>query len=73
MQVFVQQVLMLMNTELNRIEEALRRLTTKQVWTRLRNNTNSIGNLCMHLAGNEYQTLICGIGGKPRIRQYNRV
>ncbi len=29
---------------------------------------NSIGNLCLHLAGNEYQHFVSGIGGMPFIR-----
>lgn len=64
-----EQALKLMNIELNRIEESLNRLTDDQIWTRLRENTNSIGNLCLHLAGNEYQNIISGIGGKPFVRQ----
>jgi uncharacterized damage-inducible protein DinB len=66
---FVQYALKLMNTELDRIEESMNRLSDIQIWTRLREGTNSIGNLCLHLAGNEYQTIISGIGGKPFIRE----
>lgn len=29
---------------------------------------NSIGNLCLHLAGNEQQNIVSGIGGKPFTR-----
>lgn len=66
---FVQQILRLMNTELDRIEESINRLSDIHFWTRLRENTSSIGNLCVHLAGNEYQNIVSGIGGKPFIRE----
>jgi hypothetical protein len=49
----IPQALKLMNSELNKIEESVNRLSDEQIWTRLRENTNSIGNLCMHLAGND--------------------
>jgi uncharacterized damage-inducible protein DinB len=66
---FIEQALSLMNSELNRIEVSVNRLSDAQIWTRLRENTSSIGNLCMHLAGNEYQNIVSGIGGKPFIRE----
>jgi uncharacterized damage-inducible protein DinB len=66
---YVQQALNLMNTELARIEESINRLSDIQIWTRLRENTNSIGNLCVHLAGNEYQFIVSGVGGNPFIRE----
>jgi hypothetical protein len=30
---------------------------------------NSVGNYCLHLAGNEYQNLVTGIGSKPLLRE----
>jgi uncharacterized damage-inducible protein DinB len=65
----VGEVLRTMNVELGRIEACLDLLTDEQIWTRLQPNVNSIGNLCVHLAGNEYQTIVSGIGQKPFIRE----
>ncbi|MCC2686381.1 MAG: hypothetical protein K0R75_3280, partial [Paenibacillaceae bacterium] len=66
---FVDHVLNQMNKQLERIEICLNRLTETQVWEKLKPGTNSIGNLCVHLAGNEYQHFVSGIGGKPYIRE----
>ena len=38
-------------------------------WKRLRVSTNSVGNLCLHLAGNEYQNFVSAIGNKAFIRK----
>jgi hypothetical protein len=65
----VSEVLKTMNTQLERIETCLNLLTYEQIWTRLQPNMNSIGNLCVHLAGNEYQHFISGVGQKPLIRE----
>ncbi|MEX1029044.1 MAG: DUF1572 family protein [Paenibacillaceae bacterium] len=58
-----------MNTQLNRIENCLRLLSEEDVWRKLSPDTNSIANLCVHLAGNEYQHFVSGIGEQPFIRQ----
>ncbi|MFK7692708.1 DinB family protein [Paenibacillus sp. HJGM_3] len=57
-----------MNKQLNRIEACLSLLSDEQVWHRYKPNMNSIGNLCLHLAGNEYQHFVSGIGKAPFIR-----
>lgn len=57
-----------MNKQLNRIEASLSLLSDEQVWHRFKPNMNSIGNLCLHLAGNEYQHFVSGIGKAPFIR-----
>ncbi|MBD2864692.1 DinB family protein [Paenibacillus oceani] len=51
-----------MNKQLTRIEACLNLLSEEQIWHRLKPNMNSIGNLCMHLAGNEYQHFVSGVG-----------
>ncbi|MBP1989619.1 DinB family protein [Paenibacillus eucommiae] len=51
-----------MNKQLQRIETCLNLLSDEQVWHRLKPNMNSIGNLCMHLTGNEYQHFVSGLG-----------
>ncbi|MBY9078898.1 DUF1572 family protein [Paenibacillus sp. HN-1] len=61
-----------MDKQLNRILKSLDRLDDDLIWTRLKASTNSIGNLCLHLAGNEYQNLVSAIGGKPFIRERSR-
>ncbi|MCD1257296.1 DUF1572 family protein [Paenibacillus athensensis] len=68
----INDVLGAMDTQLRRIEVCLERLTEEQVWERLREGMNSVGNLCVHLAGNEHQHFISGIGGKRMIRERTR-
>ncbi|WNQ14094.1 DUF1572 family protein [Paenibacillus aurantius] len=62
-------VLREMNKQLKRIETCLTKLSDEQIWHRVKPNMNSIGNLCMHLAGNEYQHLVSGIGKAPFTRK----
>jgi uncharacterized damage-inducible protein DinB len=69
MPVFIEEVLKQMNTQLNRIEICLNKLSEEDIWKKMKINTNSIGNLCIHLAGNEYQHLVSGIGEQPFIRK----
>ncbi|WP_280209032.1 DinB family protein [Brevibacillus sp. AY1] len=66
---FFKQTLHLLDTELERIEKAVNRLPEEMIWRKLRGSTNSIGNLILHLAGNEYQNMVSGIGRKPFIRE----
>lgn len=54
-----------MNKQLKRLETCLNLLSDEQIWHRFKPNMNSIGNLCMHLAGNEYQHFVSGIGKVP--------
>ncbi len=61
-----------LNTQLTRIDGCLRELTEEQVWSRLTPRGNSIANLCVHLAGSEYQHIVSGIGGRPFIRERSR-
>ncbi|MED4583585.1 DinB family protein [Brevibacillus choshinensis] len=69
MHLFYKQTLNLLDTELDRIKKALDRLPEELVWKKGRDSTNSIGNLCLHLAGNEYQNVVSAIGGKPFVRE----
>lgn len=52
-----------------RIEVCLGKLTNEQVWSRENAKTNSVGNLCLHLAGNVRQWILHGIAGQPDTRQ----
>lgn len=69
MHLFYEQTMRLLDTELDRIRKALERLPEESVWKKVRSSTNSIGNLCLHLAGNEYQNIVSGIGQKPFTRE----
>ncbi|RED66354.1 DUF1572 family protein [Cohnella lupini] len=68
----IKNVLEDMNKQLDRIEKSLSQLSDELIWKRLKNSMNSIGNLCLHLAGNEYQNFISAIGNKPFIRERTR-
>lgn len=56
---------------LPKIERCLEQLSDEDVWWRANSESNSIGNLLLHLAGNVRQWIVCGIGGTPdeRVRQ----
>ncbi len=55
---------------LPKIERCLERLTDEQIWWRSNEQSNSIGNLVLHLCGNARQWIVCGLGFEPdhRIR-----
>ena len=55
----------LMGDYLPKIERCLEKLTDEQIWWRANEESNSIGNLILHLCGNARQWIICGIGGQP--------
>ena len=56
---------------LPKIERCLERLTDEQVWWRSSSESNSIGNLLLHLSGNARQWIVSGLGGEAddRVRQ----
>ncbi len=54
---------------LARIHACLDHLGEEQVWRRASESSNSIGNLCLHLAGNVRQWILHGIGGEPDVRR----
>ena len=54
---------------LPKIEAAVGKLTDEQIWWRANEESNSIGNLLLHLAGNVRQWIVGGIGGAPDSRQ----
>jgi uncharacterized damage-inducible protein DinB len=49
---------------LPKIERCLERLTDKQIWWRANPESNSIGNLLLHLSGNAHQWIVAGLGGQ---------
>jgi uncharacterized damage-inducible protein DinB len=50
---------------LPKIERCLEKLTDEQIWWRANEESNSIGNLILHLCGNVRQWIICGVGAQP--------
>ena len=48
---------------LPKIERCLEQLDDNQIWWRANPQSNSIGNLILHLCGNARQWIICGLGG----------
>jgi len=53
---------------LSRIHVCLDKLDESRIWLRAADNSNSIGNLCLHLSGNVRQWILHGIGGELDIR-----
>lgn len=49
---------------LPKIERCLERLTDEQIWWRANEESNSIGNLVLHLCGNARQWIVSGVGGE---------
>lgn len=69
---FIQQAREFLRDEyLPKIERCLERLTDEQIWWRSNSESNSIGNLLLHLSGNARQWIVCGLGGEldARVRQ----
>ena len=48
---------------LPKIERCLEVVSDEQVWRRANEQSNSIGNLLLHLNGNVRQWIVCGLGG----------
>lgn len=69
---FVQQARQLLKGEyLPKLERCLEKLTDEQVWWRPNSESNSIGNLLLHLSGNARQWIVSGLGRgtDTRVRQ----
>ncbi|MEO1447970.1 MAG: DinB family protein [Bacteroidota bacterium] len=52
-----------------RVRTCLGKLSEEQIWQRPNANSNSIGNLVLHLCGNARQWIIAGLLGTPDVRQ----
>jgi uncharacterized damage-inducible protein DinB len=62
---FIQQARELLEKDyLPKLERCLERLTDQQLWWRPNPESNSIGNLLLHLSGNARQWIVCGLGGE---------
>lgn len=66
---FIAMTLTFLDQELDKISNALSRIKDEDVWEKLKEGTNSIGNLCLHLAGNEYHSIVSSIGGQLFTRE----
>ena len=53
-----------MGDYLPKIERCLEKLTDEQIWWRANEESNSIGNLILHLCGNARQWIISGVGSQ---------
>ena len=53
---------------LPKIERCLERLSDEQIWWRANEESNSIGNLVLHLCGNARQWIVSGVGGETDAR-----
>ena len=54
-----------LNDYLPKIERCLEKLSDEQIWWRANEESNSIGNLILHLCGNARQWIVCGVGCAP--------
>jgi Protein of unknown function (DUF1572). len=69
-QAFIAQARKLLLTDyFPKIERCLEKLSDEQVWWRAHEDSNSIGNLLLHLSGNARQWIVCGVGHLPDKRE----
>jgi uncharacterized damage-inducible protein DinB len=69
-QAFIQNARQLIREEyLPKIERCVEQLTDEQVWWRSNEESNSIGNLLLHISGNARQWIVCGLGSETDKRQ----
>jgi uncharacterized damage-inducible protein DinB len=54
---------------LPKINRCLERLREDDLWWRPGAESNSVGNLLLHLEGNARQWVVCGVGGAPDSRE----
>lgn len=53
----------------DRIKKCLSHLTEEQIWYKHNDNTNTVGNLVLHLCGNVSQYVLHGIDGQIDVRK----
>lgn len=53
---------------LPKVERCLDKLNDEQIWWRPNEESNSIGNLVLHLCGNARQWIVCGVGNATDTR-----
>ena len=65
---FIVQSISHMKENTPRIEKCLAQLSDEEVWKRPNQNSNSVGNLILHLCGNITQYILSSLGGVPDFR-----
>jgi uncharacterized damage-inducible protein DinB len=60
---------LLSRSYLPRVERCIERLTDDDVWWRANEESNSVGNLMLHLDGNVRQWIVGGLGGSTDARR----
>ena len=55
-----------------RLRKCLNELSEEDIWYRPNENSNSVGNLTLHLVGNLRQWVISGLFGNPDIRERDK-
>jgi uncharacterized damage-inducible protein DinB len=68
-QEFLHQAKYYIGLNLPRIASCVNRLSEEDIWRKPNPNSNSVGNLILHLCGNMTQYILSGLGGKPDERQ----
>ncbi len=68
----IQQTIHYISLNPPRVANCLARISEAQLWEKPNAQTNSIGNLILHLCGNIRQYLIAGLGGEADIRQRDK-
>lgn len=69
-QAFVDQARKFLGAEyLPKVERCLEQLSDEQIWWRANEQSNSIGNLLLHLSGNARQWIVSGLGGADDARE----
>jgi len=58
----------LLKEYLPKIQKCFEELSDEDIWWRVHDTDNSIGNIILHLCGNIRQWIISGIGGAPDLR-----
>ena len=58
----------LMEEGVPRITQCLAELSIEEIWIKPNENSNSVGNLVLHLCGNVQQWIVSGLGGLPDTR-----
>jgi len=58
----------LLEDYLPKIERCLSLISDEQIWWRANEQSNSIGNLLLHLSGNVRQWIVTGLGGATDVR-----
>lgn len=70
---FISQARLLLKTDyLPKIERCLEKISDEDVWWRPNADSNSIGNLLLHLSGNARQWIVAGVGGAQDARDRDR-